>query len=136
MASRDGPSFSGNNTLGANLNQGPIHADGDINLGNVNNLGNKDGAKPYEECLKRLFRAIPDDPVDYKDSLVTRNGRRTPGTCGWLLSTTQYTKWASGSAELLWITGDAGKGKTMLSLFLIEHHEAIISQQAESQKLI
>jgi len=47
------------------------------------------------------------------------------GTCEWLLETTQYKEWlnVNTSTNLLWITGGPGKGKTMLSLFLLDQHE-------------
>jgi ankyrin repeat domain-containing protein 50 len=46
---------------------------------------------------------------------------RVEGTCRWLLDTSQYQKWQEdGSSAILWITGDAGCGKTTLTSFMTE----------------
>jgi len=107
--------------------------------GNNNNFRkDNDDASVYKKCVRRLLSALPDDPNDYRDSLITRNGRWLKGTCEWILKTNQYMDWLNADApsQLLWITGDPGKGKTMLSLFLINHREAVVKKEPERRKLI
>jgi hypothetical protein len=45
-----------------------------------------------------------------------------------------YRDWARNSGRLLWITGDPGKGKTMLSLYLIRHHEKDMDEPSREKK--
>jgi NACHT domain len=46
---------------------------------------------------------------------------RVEGTCRWFLDTSQYQKWQEdGGSAILWITGDAGCGKTTLTSFITE----------------
>lgn len=68
-------------------------------------------------CLHALFVTNPLDDMqkiqDDKDKLVQ-------GTCSWILGDPVYTKWLNEDrSQILWIHGDPGKGKTMLSTFLI-----------------
>ena len=64
----------------------------------------------------RLFNAI--DFGDYEANLP----RPADGTCSWVLGCQQYKSWiAKEEATLLWITGDPGCGKTLLSAYLAEH---------------
>ncbi|KAH5423318.1 hypothetical protein HBI23_244610 [Parastagonospora nodorum] len=132
--------FHGDNTNGSTLNQGNIFANGNVHFGNVNNSRTeKDSdAEVYQRCVRRLLRALPDDPSDYMDSLITRNGRWLKGTCEWILKTKQNMDWldADRPSQLLWITGDPGKGKTMLSLFLISHRHMVVRKQPDQRKLI
>ncbi|KAI4647022.1 uncharacterized protein J4E78_008994 [Alternaria triticimaculans] len=51
--------------------------------------------------------------------LEDRKGPKTLGTCEWVSETDAYKSWIAKSSGLLWISGDAGKGKTMLSLHLV-----------------
>jgi ankyrin repeat protein len=88
--------------------------------------------------LRQLLSALPDDPRDYKESLITRNGRWLKGTCEWIWKTQEYSDWKSSGKplQLLWITGGPGKGKTMLAQFLISHHSAVATQDSSWRKLI
>ena len=52
---------------------------------------------------------------------------RVEGTCSWVLHSQRYKSWHhDDSSTILWITGKAGTGKTILISFLIEvlQHEA------------
>ena len=59
--------------------------------------------------------------------------RRVNGTLQWVLDNPQYTTWLSSrESRLLWVTGYAGCGKTILASYIIHclakrwHHHAII----------
>ncbi|KAL7932079.1 putative ankyrin repeat-containing protein [Trichoderma chlorosporum] len=67
--------------------------------------------------------------------LIRINGKRVPGTCEWIRDNVLYRSWLACSrpssdtdTPLLWITGGPGKGKTMLSIFLIEELETLAKQ--------
>ena len=69
-------------------------------------------------CLQSLFLSNPQD-----DLAAIRNGKgkRTAGTCEWILTQDRYTSWLiGGSSQLLWLSGAPGIGKTMISSFLVE----------------
>jgi Cdc6-like AAA superfamily ATPase len=56
--------------------------------------------------------------ADYKAQLPVP----VQGTCSWILSDPQYVSWIkSEETGLLWVTGEPGSGKTMLSVYLTEH---------------
>ncbi|KAJ4302834.1 hypothetical protein N0V90_001725 [Kalmusia sp. IMI 367209] len=57
------------------------------------------------------------------ETLTSVKGTRVIGTCEWILRNKDYQQWLDGSNHLLWISGGPGKGKTMLSNFLIEKLE-------------
>jgi len=55
---------------------------------------------------------------DYRNQLP----KPVEGTCSWILNDPQYMSWlTSNETGLLWVTGEPGCGKTMLSLYLTEH---------------
>lgn len=61
------------------------------------------------------------------------------GTCRWLLETSQYREWQRDeSSAILWITGDAGCGKTTLTSFVAEalRTEAIQEKVTSSQPVV
>ena len=44
------------------------------------------------------------------------------GTCSWSTRTTQYMSWNQADcAAVLWLTGEAGCGKTVLTSFIVQH---------------
>lgn len=107
-------------------------------VGNVNNhhyANMEDPDAIYRRCRSQLLQAVQEDPNDYRDSLITRKGKWLKGTCQWILSSPMYTNWLQAEpgtpARLLWITGDPGKGKTMISLFLLNHGERINNEQSD-----
>lgn len=63
---------------------------------------------------------------------------RIEGTCIWSTRTTQYRKWRQDAkSTILWITGDAGTGKTILCSYLkdcLENHTTQTLQQASTSK--
>jgi len=50
---------------------------------------------------------------------------RYPGTCEWILGHSDFTTWNSpqGTSSPLWISGQPGMGKTVMSKFLLEYFE-------------
>ena len=72
----------------------------------------------HKECLYALFLT---DPQDDLAEIRTTKGDRVDGTCEWILTQRQYTSWlVEGSAQLLWLSGAPGIGKTMISSFLVK----------------
>ncbi|KAF2738595.1 hypothetical protein EJ04DRAFT_541275 [Polyplosphaeria fusca] len=70
-----------------------------------------------KRCMSLLYSA---SLADYKTQLP----RPVQGTCNWILKDPLYTSWMkSEETGLLWVTGEPGCGKTMLSLYLTEHLE-------------
>lgn len=50
------------------------------------------------------------------------NPNRVDGTCNWFLQHDRYQKWRDSTiGGLLWVSGDPGCGKSVLSKFLIDH---------------
>jgi ankyrin repeat protein len=76
--------------------------------------------KAIADCRSALFLTNPE--VD-RATLITAKGTRVSGTCEWIRKEPNYQQWLEGSIPLLWICGGPGKGKTMLSVFLVEELE-------------
>ncbi|KAM7184541.1 hypothetical protein V8F20_012187 [Naviculisporaceae sp. PSN 640] len=59
--------------------------------------------------------------------------RPVDGTCRWFLQHSKYTKWdEADSSSLLWVSGDPGCGKSVLSSFLVDKltlNSLVTSQQ-------
>ena len=64
---------------------------------------------------------------DHRDRLLLKNplddlehvGVPVDGTCEWIQSSETFQQWQSDGPPLLWISGLPGRGKTMISSFLI-----------------
>ncbi|KAI4605589.1 hypothetical protein J4E83_010582 [Alternaria metachromatica] len=120
MSGRASSTFIGDNTHGSTLNQGSIVTGDSSHVGNINHFHTatqEDSAR--KSCLRDLLAALGDDPDDYRQMLEDRKGPKTLGTCEWVSWSVEYNNWATKSSGLLWISGDAGKGKTMLALNLV-----------------
>ena len=75
------------------------------------------------KCLSTIIQAVPQlpKPVDYKCTVESKKGKVLPDTCGWLYSHATYSEFTSSDGnDLLWINGNPGKGKSMLTLSLID----------------
>ena len=84
------------------------------------------------KCLQSLFLSNPQDDLA---AIRSGKGKRTAGTCEWILTQDRYTSWLIGeSSQLLWLSGAPGIGKTMISSFLVE--ELIRSAERSSQMML
>ena len=73
------------------------------------------------DCLQCLYTS---NPRRHKE----RNPRRVPGTCEWFIEHTKYIGWRSTKCpNLLWVSADAGYGKSVLASFLIDDLKAATS---------
>lgn len=61
-----------------------------------------------------------------------------PETLQWVLQHTYYKRWMqledADNSQLLWISGNPGCGKTVLSKFLLDHIEAFVRDRRASQR--
>jgi len=74
-------------------------------------------SRDYIACRERLK---PPDYESVRDELLLR---RHEGTCKWILGDPRYRTWARTSDDgqaIVWICGDQGCGKSVLSAFLTE----------------
>jgi NACHT domain len=83
-------------------------------------------AKEDQQCLRDLRL------IDPRDEIKTIEDRKDPlfkGSYAWIFDCKEYKKfmnWEDGNKHrLLWIKGDAGKGKTMLLLGVIRELEQL-----------
>ncbi|KAH0559971.1 hypothetical protein GP486_003511 [Trichoglossum hirsutum] len=56
--------------------------------------------------------------------------RRLPGTCEWIIDTPEFQDWLTDGSPILWLTGIAGSGKSVMSSFVVEYLTAPRSFQA------
>jgi len=74
------------------------------------------------ECLHTLYTS---DYEEHKE----RNPDPTFGTCEWFLQHHQYLRWKQAQNScLLWVSGDPGCGKSVLSKFLVDQLNSSESQ--------
>ncbi|KAK5069367.1 hypothetical protein LTR51_008617 [Lithohypha guttulata] len=90
-----------------------------INVSNNNGLPSDDEID--RECLKALRCS---NPFEVKNRLKRTKGGLSRDSFRWVLSDEHYRRWRyEGDVSLLWIKGGAGRGKTMMSIGLIEELE-------------
>ena len=58
------------------------------------------------------------------------------GTCEWISQLHQYQCWLGGDGRLLWICGEPGKGKTVLSLSITEQLVKIAADSEGSTQVL
>jgi len=87
----------------------------------------------FAACRNALF--LTDPHVD-RERLINMKGMRVTGTCRWITQKWRYQSWLHGSTHLLWISGDPGTGKTMLSIFLTEELERVSQQKRHNAELL
>ena len=74
-----------------------------------------------DKCMKDLYIT---DPRDDREKIMRTKGGLIQDSYIWILRNAEYEKWLThDDNRLLWITGDAGKGKTMLVCGIIENLE-------------
>ncbi|RDW66409.1 hypothetical protein BP6252_10044 [Coleophoma cylindrospora] len=71
-----------------------------------------------EQCLRDL---VVTDPREDKARIEQNKDRLLKQCYGWILEDTSFQRWrAKGNTRLLWIKGDPGKGKTMMTMGLVD----------------
>ena len=74
-------------------------------------------AKEDQECLYALFVT---NPLDDMSRIQSTKDALLEGSCSWIFGDPTYTSWLnSRNSRPLWIHGDPGKGKTMLTIAVI-----------------
>jgi ankyrin repeat protein len=69
---------------------------------------------------KTLFLTSPE--IDRNNLIDIKEGR-VSNTCEWIRTTKEYKAFREGAQRLLWIWGEPGKGKTMMSIFISQDLE-------------
>ncbi|MCJ1383045.1 hypothetical protein MMC17_006158 [Xylographa soralifera] len=77
----------------------------------------------------RAVLRVTDVEMD-RYNLTTDNGERVPGTFDWIITHKPYQDWKSSGPDALWIVAEPGRGKTMLSLFILQDLTQYISAPA------
>ncbi|KAJ4209776.1 hypothetical protein NW767_000054 [Fusarium falciforme] len=99
-----------------------VKHDGD-NFGQIfgANYGTVNVGAQVDNCLTDLFLT---DSRDDKIRINDAKGGLLNGSCDWILKHDAFQKWHDNeSIRLLWIKGDPGKGKTMLTIGIISELE-------------
>lgn len=110
------------NTNSSTGNQTNNTISGGSNNQQYNYFGSAAAPDP-DEVVRELFTLLqcPPDPCDTKLDLKKAKGDILPDAIAWVLDDDQYRQWKeSRDVGLLWVRGGAGKGKTMMSIGLIE----------------
>lgn len=98
-----------------------LRADGSsrVQVGNsYTEVHNYEGRQADDECLRDLRTT---DPRIDKTRIENDKGGLVQGSCNWVLEDSNFQQWRQGTNDrLLWVKGDAGKGKTMLLCGLID----------------
>ncbi|CAI4213164.1 unnamed protein product [Parascedosporium putredinis] len=108
------------------VNNHGLYLSGNNFNGPVNLVSGKGGSEKSKEeaCETALYLTYPvDDRTRILDNL---EGPLLPTICQWINNHPSFRSWhdgGEGAAELLWISGAFGMGKTMMSLFLISEIE-------------
>jgi hypothetical protein len=80
----------------------------------------REHASMAKKCRNEIFLT---DPEVHRAWLISTKGQRVKGTCEWIRADETYRSWRNDEAQVLWIRGGPGKGKTMLSIFLSQELE-------------
>lgn len=73
----------------------------------------------YKECVDR-FKTASNSPEKYRSELRRISELRHKGTCQWIEEEDAYRGWIEGRTDILWISGQAGMGKSVLASSLVE----------------
>ena len=57
---------------------------------------------------------------------------RHKNSCFWLLTEAEFKEWYEGPTDILWISGDAGTGKSTLLAFLVDHLKTVAIRRSPS----
>lgn len=126
----------------SNKIQGKISNSGNLFQGRfeggitINNIGDKLGAgNNEEECQKALFLT---NPVDDRSGVETSKEPLVPKACQWIHDQVAFKSWFDDGmeAQLLWLSGGSGRGKTMLSLFILKEIEKSTGYPHQGQPVV
>lgn len=71
-----------------------------------------------EQVAKLSDYLLLTKPNKDRDGLVDTMGPPVEATCQWMLQKDLFKTWITANPAFIWLRGDTGKGKTMLSIFL------------------
>src|ERR1700735_4761029 len=121
---------SGNEGLQIGLNPGTVN----VNFAGATEMGRLSFLF-HEICLSLILICQPmtdkdnncladfllTDPRDEKIRIERTKGGLLIDSFRWILDNSEFQSWREGTdSQLLWIKGDAGKGKTMLMIGIID----------------
>ncbi|KAJ5678667.1 Pfs NACHT and Ankyrin domain protein [Penicillium macrosclerotiorum] len=98
-----------------------------VNYGPINHGLATEASSGRRLCLRDLFIT---NPKEDKNALKRKKGRHAAGTCEWILRTEELNAWlGSGltvgperqTAQVLWLHGPPGTGKSMMAVYLAEN---------------
>jgi hypothetical protein len=102
----------------------PIYGEGEENALDrlrdaVAMKSNKGRTQPKEDMLGKIcsWLSAPDPSTNYHNA----HKQRQADTGLWLLASPKFTEWKERAASRLWLYGNPGCGKTILSSTIIEH---------------
>ncbi|KFY93613.1 hypothetical protein V498_04319 [Pseudogymnoascus sp. VKM F-4517 (FW-2822)] len=109
-----------NNNSTGNQNNGPGHQY--IGTNYIVNTSVSSKNVTVDDIDRSCLRSLQcPDTLLVKNRLKENKDKLLPKSINWILQDTQYISWKDGDDVcLLWIKGGAGKGKTMISIGLIE----------------
>ena len=125
----------GNQVSGASLCSGVQILGNNFSAGGNNvinfNVGPNHDDIERRKCLQALFVS---DPTDDREKYVSFKGQPFPQPFGWIMKSETYRSWANHGtgSNLLWLSGEAGMGKTMLTIFLSQ----VLEQQTAENSLV
>ncbi|KAK4201517.1 hypothetical protein QBC40DRAFT_223212 [Triangularia verruculosa] len=82
------------------------------------------GSAASAEYLREFLAVTEPQDTDYNSLLE----RRTPGTCDWILKQGPFISWMGDNHQkpkVLWVHGNPGTGKSILSSYIINHLEQL-----------
>src|SRR5467141_1495 len=84
-------------------------------------------------CLADLLLT---DPRNDKIRIERTKGGLLKESFRWILDNSEFERWREGNqSQLLWIKGDAGKGKTMLMIGIIDELQQQVARSGETEVL-
>lgn len=103
---------------------------GAIATSSANSCYSNIGANNDEACLRELRLT---DPRDDMRTIESTKDNLIEDSCLWILEDRAFLDWWNGQGfRFLWIHGDPGKGKTMMTIALIRFIRSITSKQMAS----
>jgi predicted ATPase len=80
-------------------------------------------------CLADLLLT---DPRNEKTRIERTKGGLLGDSFRWILGNSEFQRWCEGKqSQLLWIKGDAGKGKTMLMIGIIDELQQQVARSGK-----